>query len=85
MLHDEVKKQNQELLSRLQHSESAGAVYKTETSRAKEIAEMHKNEERRLHERAQGYLGVIKQRNMEIARLKMELNERDKTVRTLII
>jgi hypothetical protein len=85
VLYDEVKRQNQELLSRLQKSESTNAAYKTKTSRAKEIVKLHKDEELRLRQRAQDYITVIKQKDLEIERLQMELNERDKTVRHLSI
>lgn len=79
-LYDEAKRQNEELLNRLQILQSTGATYKSEAFQAKEIAEVHRHEERRLRERANDYVTIIKEKNLEVESLRMELKERDKKV-----
>jgi len=79
-LYDEAKRQNEELLNRLQLLQSTGATYKSDAFQAKEIAELHRHEERRLRERAKDYITIIKEKNLEVESLRMELKERDKRV-----
>ena len=79
-LYDEAKKENEELLNRLQLLQSKSAAYKSKASQAKESAELCKQEELRLRERANGYISIIKQKDLELERLQTELKERDKRV-----
>jgi hypothetical protein len=84
-LYEDAMKQNQALLNELQQLKSASAAYMTKASRAKEIAGLHRDEELRLRERARSYVTIIKQKDLAIERLEMELNERDKRVRALFV
>ena len=76
----QAEKNNSELLTRLQQLESKERAYKERVSHAESILRTEKEERRRLNERTQGYLSVIKQKDKKIADLQQQVEEDGKKV-----
>ncbi|CAA7260897.1 unnamed protein product [Cyclocybe aegerita] len=73
-----VKRENDDLVTRLQALEAANQHYQETSKKARQIARHEREESERLGKRAEGYRLMLREKDTEIMDLQKELEEREK-------